>query len=189
MRSLSIVLLSSLSLFACSAASEDTSDETQDQGEAALRHRAFGGGCLITEHGIEWFPQRRVLRSARWVGECRRVFDAEKVQNRRRQILWFELPVARISPMFVARAINPRATDPRAGEDQAENVAPVVAASLRIDFRRSAELPDRHDQRLSQHSPLFQVFSILRALSTPFNFAHTLAAALAVLFSPKSITE
>src|SRR4051812_18847084 len=37
-------------------------------------------------------------------------------------------------------------------------------------------------------SPLFQVFSILRLLSKPFNFAHTLAAARAVLFSPNSIT-
>src|SRR5688572_6427081 len=37
-------------------------------------------------------------------------------------------------------------------------------------------------------SPLFQVFSILRLLSKPFNFAHTLAAARAVLFSPNSTT-
>src|SRR4051812_27547395 len=37
-------------------------------------------------------------------------------------------------------------------------------------------------------SPLFQVFSILRLLSRPFNFAHTLAAARAVLFSPNSTT-
>src|ERR1700722_5836422 len=35
-------------------------------------------------------------------------------------------------------------------------------------------------------SPLFQVFSIERALSTPFNLAHTFAAARAVLFSPNS---
>jgi hypothetical protein len=45
MRSLSIVLLSSLSLFACSAAdpsAEDTSDETQDQGEAALSNPNYG---------------------------------------------------------------------------------------------------------------------------------------------------
>ena len=35
-------------------------------------------------------------------------------------------------------------------------------------------------------SPEFQVFSILRLLSTPFNFARTLAAALAVLFLPAS---
>src|SRR5882757_3413471 len=38
-------------------------------------------------------------------------------------------------------------------------------------------------------SPLFQVFSIERALSTPFNLAQTLAAARAVLFSPNSTTE
>src|ERR1700737_1779101 len=37
-------------------------------------------------------------------------------------------------------------------------------------------------------SPLFQVFSIDRLLSTPFNLAHTFAAALAVLFSPNSTT-
>src|SRR6476660_2421386 len=33
------------------------------------------------------------------------------------------------------------------------------------------------------------VFSIVRLLSTPFNFAHTFAAARAVLFSPNSTTE
>src|SRR5688572_31830436 len=38
-------------------------------------------------------------------------------------------------------------------------------------------------------SPEFQVFSIERLLSTPFSFAHTLAAARAVLFSPNSTTE
>src|SRR5882672_3651059 len=37
-------------------------------------------------------------------------------------------------------------------------------------------------------SPLFQVFSIDRELSTPFNLAQTLAAARAVLFSPNSTT-
>lgn len=38
-------------------------------------------------------------------------------------------------------------------------------------------------------SPLFQVTSMVRALSTPFSFAQTLAAARAVLFCPNSITE
>src|ERR1700754_38998 len=37
-------------------------------------------------------------------------------------------------------------------------------------------------------SPLFQVFSMERELSTPFNFAQTFAAARAVLFSPNSTT-
>src|ERR1700744_5878431 len=37
-------------------------------------------------------------------------------------------------------------------------------------------------------SPLFQVFSMERALSTPFSFAQTFAAARAVLFSPNSTT-
>src|SRR5882672_12564567 len=37
-------------------------------------------------------------------------------------------------------------------------------------------------------SPLFQVFSMDRALSTPFSFAQTFAAARAVLFSPNSTT-
>ena len=38
-------------------------------------------------------------------------------------------------------------------------------------------------------SPLFHVFSIDLLLSTPFNLAHILAAARAVLFSPNSTTE
>src|SRR5205823_8158617 len=37
-------------------------------------------------------------------------------------------------------------------------------------------------------SPLFQVNSIVRLLSTPFNFAQTFAPARAVLFWPKSTT-
>src|SRR3954468_14869378 len=36
-------------------------------------------------------------------------------------------------------------------------------------------------------SPLFQVTSMERLLSTPFNLAHTLAAERAVLFSPNSM--
>src|SRR5215218_4766724 len=36
-------------------------------------------------------------------------------------------------------------------------------------------------------SPLFQVTSMERLLSTPFSLAHTLAAERAVLFSPNSI--
>src|SRR5436190_5388584 len=38
-------------------------------------------------------------------------------------------------------------------------------------------------------SPLFQVFSMVLLLSTPFSFAQTFAAARAVLFSPNSTTE
>src|SRR5882757_8183793 len=37
-------------------------------------------------------------------------------------------------------------------------------------------------------SPLFQVTSMVRLLSTPFNLAQTFAAARAVLFWPNSIT-
>src|ERR1700742_2393829 len=37
-------------------------------------------------------------------------------------------------------------------------------------------------------SPLFQVFSMERELSTPFSLAQTFAAARAVLFSPNSTT-
>ena len=78
--------------------------------------------------------------------------DAEQVEDRRRQVLGLDLVGAGVGAQGVAGAIHLGRPDACAGQGEAEDVAPVVAAALAVDLRRAAELADGDDQRLVEQA-------------------------------------
>ena len=65
------------------------------------------------------------------IGKRRRVADAQQVENRRGQVLRLDPAVARIAAVLVARSIDLRPADAGAGQHEAEDMPPVVAAAVR----------------------------------------------------------
>ncbi len=83
--------------------------------------------------------------------------DAEQVINGGRQIVRAHRVRRRIGAVLVAGAEDLAAGDAGAGQREAEHGTPVIAPSLTVDPRRSAELADGDNQRLMQQTALLQV--------------------------------
>ena len=129
----------------------------RDEGEVAAGGCARLGGGAAAEDFADRVPLGDADRPARGVGEEGVVADAEQVEDRRRQVLRLDLARVRIGADGVAGAEHLRRPDAGAGQREAEDVAPVVAAADAVDLGRAAELADRHDQRLVQQPALVEV--------------------------------
>src|SRR5439155_25535187 len=76
--------------------------------------------------------------------------DAELVVDGRGQVLGADRVALRLAGGGVAGAVDVSLLDPAAGQDDAEDLGPVVAAGVLVDLGRPAELAGDHHQGLLQ---------------------------------------